>query len=627
LSSAAHAQDASAGNNGPAVIVTATRLPATLDTTPDVYVITDADIQARQATFAAEVLETAPGLVVIPTSAFGGLTGVSIRGASSDKTLVLIDGVPVNDASQPEGGFDFSAIDLGDVSRIEILTGPQGALWGSDAIGGVVAFTTAEPNGVKAGVEGGSFDTWRLSASVGRSTERWALGASVSSFDTQGISAADVRNNYAAFGMPGLHNTEPDGDHEVTADIRGRFEFSDAFGIDGQLRYNRSVTDIDGFPPPDFLFSDTNDVAVSESIEAFVRARIAGPWGLKNEFSVSDYQIERGDHGESGDFGYTADRQVYRWTVAKGGADDPVSVIAGAEREDTNASLSTGDRFDLGASSAFAIGQWKPIRPLTTLFSLRYDAPDRFHAQTTARAGATYALGGGFSLQGSFDQGFKTPTISETACDFCFAPPAPLRPEHAQGYDGGLAWRSSDGRIALKATAFALDITDELAFVDGRYINIARTRARGVETEVEAALGAGFRLQASYTYTDAIDATTGVRLLRVPLNTGSLGLFWAKGRLDAALSVRGEDDDADTGLDGFTPVIRPGFVVADLAGGYALNDHIRLTARIENLADRRYEQAFGYGEPGRTRPRPSGRSRARRGRRGPSRPSPGPAAG
>ena len=600
LATAANAQDAAPpAAPGPNVIVTATRVPATLATTPDVFVITDADIQARQATFAADVLSTAPGVVVTQSGAFGGLTGVSIRGAPTDKTLVLIDGVPVNDASQPSGGYDFGGFDLGDISRVEILTGPQGALWGSDAIGGVVSFVTKEPNGLEASVEGGSFDTWRASASAGKSTARWALGASISSFDTQGISAADVRDNYAAVGLPGFHNSEKDGDHEITADIRGRFELNDQVGFDAQVRYNRSVTQIDGFPPPDFIFMDTNDVSVSESVEAFGRARIAGPWGLKNEISVSDYQIERGDHGQSGINGSIANRQVYRWTVARGTPDDLISFIAGAERENTSASISTGERFDLDATSGFAVAQLHPVKPLTAIFSVRYDAPDTFKAQTTFRAGATYELGWGFSVQGSFNQGFKTPTISETVCDFCFSPRVPLQPEHAQGYDGGLAWTSSDGRVSLKATAYHLDITNQIEFASsGHYINIARTRTQGVEAQADVVLGAGFRVQASYGYVDSIDATTGVRLLRVPLNTGSASLLWTRGKFDAAFTVRGEDNDHDLGLDS-SGTIRPGFVVADLAGGYALNDHIRLTARIENLADAHYQQVFGFGEPGR----------------------------
>jgi vitamin B12 transporter len=605
LGASAHAQDAAqtapaAPASNPIVIVTATRLPTVAATAPDVYVITQADIQARQSIFAADVLLTAPGVVVTQSGAFGGLTGVSIRGAPTDKTLVLIDGVLVNDASSPSGAFDFGPLDLGDISRVEILTGPQGALWGSNAIGGVVSFTTTEPNGVSAAVEGGSFDTWRATASVGKSTQQWALGASVSAFDTAGISAADVHDNYAPYGLPGLHNTEPDADREFTADIRGRYEINDGLGFDAQVRYNHADTDIDGFPPPDYVFTDTSDVAESESIEAFGRARIAGPWGLKNEVSVSDYQIDRGDHGESGDFGYRGADQVYRWTIAKGAPTDLISFVAGAERENSNATVSTGQSFNLDNTSGFAVAQLHPIDPLTATASVRYDAPDSFKPQATFRAGANYVLAYGFNVQGSFNQGFQTPSISEAVCDFCFTPRVPLQPEHAQGYDGGLGWTSSDGRVSLKATAYHMDITDQIVFAaSGHYINVAHTRTQGLEAQADVTLGYGFRVQASYGYVDSVDATTGVRLLRIPLNTGSASLFWTHDKFDAAFTVHGEDNDLDIGLDGFTPVIRPGFVVADLAGGYALNDHVRLTARVENLADARYQQVFGYGEPGR----------------------------
>ena len=597
LTTAATAQEAPPPTS-PDVVVTALRVPATLATAPDVFVVTDADIKARQAIFAADILSTVPGVVVTQSGAFGGLTGVSIRGAPTDKTLVLIDGVPVNDASSPSGGYDFGAFDLGDIARVEVLTGPQGAIWGSDAIGGVVSFITKEPKGLEASLEGGSFDSVRATASAGESNARWALGASISSFDTQGISAADVHDNYAAVGLPGVHNSEKDGDSEITADVRGRFELSDQVGFDAQVRYNRAVTDIDGFPPPDFIFMDTNDVSVSESVEALGQARVAGPWGLKNVFSVSDYQIERGDHGESGVNGSIANSQVYRWTIARGTQDDLVSFIAGAERDNSSASVSTGQRFDLDATSGFLVAQLHPVKPLTAILSVRYDAPDTFKAQTTFRAGATYDLGWGFSVHGSFDQGFKTPTISETVCDFCFSPRVALQPEHAQGYDGGLGWTSTDGRFSLSATAYHLDITDQIEFAaSGHYINIARTRTQGVEAQANMVLGYGFRLQATYGYVDSVNATTGVRLLRVPLNTGSASLYWVHGKFNAAFTVRGEDDDLDLGLDS-SNVVRPGFVVANLAGGYALSNNVALTARVENLANTHYQQVFGFGEPG-----------------------------
>jgi vitamin B12 transporter len=335
-------------------------------------------------------------------------------------------------------------------------------------------------------------------------------------------------------------------------------------------------------------------------VSGFVRARVSGPWGLVNELSASGYKIDRGDVGASGPYGYRADREVYRWTVERGAPADPLSFEAGAEREDSRASLSTGVTADLGATAVFGVVRWRPLGRLTLTASGRWDDPDRYRAQATGRIAAALDLGHGLTLITSAGQGFKTPTISETVCDFCFAPPVVLKPEQAEGYDAGLGWRSGDGRFSARATAFGLNVREQIAYVDLHYVNLSRTRSSGVEVSGEAALGWGLRLKAAYTYTDAINAQTRARELRVPRNSGSATLFWTGGKADAAFTVRAEDGQADVDLDGFSPVVRPGFVVADLAVGYAINRHVRVTARIENLADARYQQVFGYGEPGRT---------------------------
>jgi vitamin B12 transporter len=585
------------------VIVTATRLPAPLDVTPGAYVITEKDIELRQPVFAHDILDTVPSLSVFSTGPFGGLTSVRQRGADSTQTLVLIDGVPLNDASAPDGGFDFSAIDMADIRRVEVLNGPQGSLWGSDAIGGVIAFTTKEPNGVSLNLEGGSYGTARASGQIGESTDRWALGASVSSFSTNGISVVDPRNNYAPFGGPPMDNSDDGGDHALTASVRGRLDVASFLELDAQVRINQSRTDIAGFPAPFFLLADTNDVATSRSADAYIVAKIETPFDLHNEFSVDRYVLARGDTGEGGDFGFDATRDVFRWTTARGGVNDVFSFIVGGERQDTSASLSDGSVRDLGATSVFAVGQWRPVSALTTSASVRYDDPDAYHSQVTARFGAGYALPYGFSVTASWGQGFKTPSISETACDFCSVPPSSnLQPEHAVGEDAGLVWRSPDNRISIRATAFNLNVRDEIVFSGdfGPYVNLPRTSSWGVETQVQAVLWAGFSLQAAYTHDDAFDDTTGLRELRVPPNMASGSLSWHGGKVDAALSVRNEDEQSDTGLDGFTPVVRPGFTVANLTGAYEVNKHVTLTGRIENLGNTHYEESYGYNEPGRS---------------------------
>ena len=600
---AAGAATADPAADGP-VIITAVRLPAALASTPDAYVITGAEIEARQAIFASQVLATVPGVSIFSNGLFG-VTSVRIRGAQSDKTLVLIDGVPVNDASQPQGSYDFAGLDLADAAQVEVLAGPQASLWGSNAIGGVISFTTREPNGVRADAEAGSYGTIRLSGAAGRSTEGWALGFNASDVASTGISAADPRNTYAPYGLPGLRNSETDGYRDLTLGARGRLTPVAWLSVDGQVRYSKSVTAIDGYPFPDFILADTNDVAVSESALASAHVRLDGAYGLRHDLTVSDYRLRRGDRGDSGDYGYTADRQVFRWTVAHGEARDTLGFEGGLEHQTDRASLSTGEKISLGNTAAFGVVHWRPTARLNLTGSLRHDDPRRYAAQTTAHASGALELGAGFSLLASVGQGFKTPTISETACDFCdpSGPSMGLRPEHALGYDVGLGWRSADGRFDGRVTAYGLDQRDEIIYSPSfpfRYINLARTRSRGVELTAEAVLGAGFRLKGAYAYTDAVDLATGRQELRVPRNNGSASLFWLSGRFNTALTVRRESNQADTGLDGFTPAIRPGFTVADLAAGYKVNDHIRVTARIENLADTHYEQVYGFGQPGRS---------------------------
>jgi vitamin B12 transporter len=216
------------------LIVTATRLESRIGEAPGVRAITAADIADRQATFAGDILETVPGLSLSRNGDFGGVTTVRMRGASGDKTLVLIDGVVQNDPSSPNGGYDFSSLDLGDVERIEVLSGPQGSLWGSDAIGGAIAFTTRELDGWRASAEAGSFGTVRAAAAFGLSDDRRAFGVSASAYSSDGISKAAV-------------GTEKDGFESWTVGVNGRLTLGDTVRLDGRLRYNAAETDLDGY--------------------------------------------------------------------------------------------------------------------------------------------------------------------------------------------------------------------------------------------------------------------------------------------------------------------------------------------------------------------------------------------
>lgn len=555
------------------LIVTAARLPAVPSEIAAARVIDEAEVSARGTVFAADLLSTLPGVGVARTGGLGGLATIRIRGASPDKTLVLIDGVPVGDPSDPGGAFDAGTLQAADLSRIEVLSGPQGSLWGSEAIGGVVSFTTRELDGAQAALEGGSYGTVRGSGGFGVSSDQRAFGASLTALRSDGFSKADT-------------GIEDDGLKTLAANVSGRWTVSPAVRLDARLRYSRAQIEIDGFAPPAFLLGDTAAVARSRAWQGFARASVDA-LGLEHQISLSAYDL----HRESPSV-FDADRTVLRWTVAKGRA-----FIAGIERQVSGADLSSGKSLDLSNTALFAVGRTE-LGPITLTGSIRHDDPEAFAGRTTGRLAAAFDLGGGFTLTGAAGTGFKTPTISHAVCDFCFTPAVPLRPERAEGQDLRLGWEGEGVSAAL--TGYRLLVRDQIAYVAGRYINIAKTSSSGLEAELSATLSDTLSLRLAYAWLDAIDRSTGRSLLRVPDHSGSAALFWRDGRWNGALTARGETSQSDTARNGFSRTVRKGFVTVDASLGYDVTEAISLSFRVENLGDRRYAETFGYREPGRS---------------------------
>lgn len=570
----------------PEVIVTATRLPAIVADTPGARVIDAGTIETRGAVFATDILTDIPGLSVY-RAGFGGVASVRIRGVAQDKSLVLVDGVPVNDASQPAGGFDFGGFDLGDVERIEVLSGPQSSLWGSDAIGGVIAFTSRELDGLRAEAEAGSYSTLRGRLAVGRANEQWALGVFVSRFDTDGFSAADEADG----------NTEDDGFENTTVGLNGRFAFDQRVSVDGRLRWSDSFAELDGFGPV-----DAADSASTETRSGFARLRADDILGLDHQFTVAASDIER-DSVSAFPSVYQGERRLWRWQADSRDQDAALTWAFGVEREESEADLN-GYSAGLGITSVFGVARYRPSDRLTFNFGLRYDDTDDFGGETTGRASAAFDLGSGFMLSGAYGTGFKAPSVAQSVCDFCFilptTNPAPLVPETARGGEIALGWTSADRRIDGRLTLYRLEVEDQIdgffdpATFEFYYVNVDHTRTDGLEFEASAALGAGWDLNLAYAWTDAVDEGPGTPILRVSEHSGSATLGWTGGRLSGALTVRAEGDMPDSGGE------RDGFTVVHLNGAWAVNDRLSLTARIENLTDTHYQQLLGYGEAGRS---------------------------
>jgi vitamin B12 transporter len=588
LIAAAHpafAQDAQAVQE---IVVTATRLPTPIALLPGAQVLTRQDIQLHQASFAFDVLSLLPAVEISRSGPFGGVTSVRIRGASSDQTLVLVDGAPMNDPTAPAGGFDFSSLDVSNVDRIEVLPGPQGSLWGSDAIGGVVSITTLEPDGWRASLEGGAFGTLRDTAAVGYSGRTQALGISAAWYQSGGISKADARDGAA----------ERDPFRSFTAEVNGRSAVGSAVSLDAKLLYNREFTALDSFGGPTGV-TDGPDTQRGRTLSGYARATIKGLLGFDHEFRVDGMDMDRLDENTFGGvifpFEAKGRRLDYRWTAERS---DPRlgDLLIGAERLDAREDTGSGVESS-GNWAGFAVWRIQPLKALSVTASLRRDSPDDYHGVTTARGSAVLHLGGGLSLSGSVGQGFKVPSIFQTTypCFECM-PPGParaLKPERALGWDATLAWSSPDGRTTLKVTDYRLSVRDQIDYVFPQgYVNLSRTRTIGVEAEAETELGHGVSLRADYAHADGRNLDADAPLLRVPVNSGAATLAWQGSKASAAFTLRAQSAAAD-----LFGTIRP-FAVMDLTGAYALTPHFTLTARIENLADTHYQEAFGYGEPG-----------------------------
>ncbi|MET0295233.1 MAG: TonB-dependent receptor plug domain-containing protein, partial [Phenylobacterium sp.] len=340
------------------VVVTAPRLPTGVDLVTGLRTVERAEIEARQATFASEVLATIPGVSVFRRG-IGGLTTVRLRGAEADKTLVLIDGVPVNDPADPSGAFDFSSLQMGDIERVEVLSGPQGSLWGSDAIGGVIAFTSREPDGWRAEIDGGSYGTVRGLLSGGLRSQDHALGATLAGYRSDGLSKA-------------ASGTEDDGFETFTGTVTGRARLTEAVELDGKLRYTWSDVEIDGFAPPTFTLADTDERNRSRAWSGFGRLT-AQALGLTHRLSFSASDLTRDNIGPF-PARYTADRAVWRWTGERGGPDDAFAFVLGAERADADVDLAGRAVADLSTSALFAVGRGR-AGLVTATASLRYDDP------------------------------------------------------------------------------------------------------------------------------------------------------------------------------------------------------------------------------------------------------------
>ncbi len=584
LAGAASAQDAEEARE--TVEVVALRLGQSSETSGvAVTVISAEDMERRGQALVGEAIASVPGVTVSQAGVFGGVSSARVRGNAVGHTLVLIDGVPVNDAASPGGGYDFATLDTFGIQQVEVLRGPQSTLWGSDAIGGVISIVTSTPEqGLEWGgfAEAGSFNTWRTGARLAGGGDKLDGALSIGFRASDGISKADEADG----------NTEDDGFASLNVSGRAGMDLSGAVRVEVLGRLTQSEFDFDGFPPPNFVLADSNER--SENEEAMLAGRLEAALldgRFENEVLISQSAIERKSFSDG--LASTINdgrRTTYRYNGELAIAEGHVAMF-GVEREDSEA-----DGEDARADSVFALYEFSPVESLSITGGLRYDDDDRYGSETTGRAAISWQASEVVRVRATWGQGFRAPTIFQTnyICTFCglTAPNANLQAETSEGVDLGVDLDLGMGSVSVTAFEQNTENLIDFSFTEG-YANIAFAEQRGIEFGLSTRLTDWLESHVSYTYLDAEDGA-GAPLPRVPEHSGTLELaFNAGGPFRASMLARYNGEQSD----GFGPQV-PSWVRTDLTASYRYSSGLELFGRVENLFDEDYQQVGGYGTPG-----------------------------
>jgi len=568
-------------------VVTATRTPEDIRTLGSaVDLLTSDDLVRRQIETLADALGGIPGGPAFANGAPGSDVSVFLRGANSDQTLFLVDGIRFNDANTDYSVF-LGGARLGAGDSVEVVRGPQSTLYGSEAVGGVVSL--ASPKGAGApsfsfSAEAGTYGTIEGQVAAQGAQDGWMYSVSASGGHTDNAR---------------INNTFDNGNTAVRLDR----PLNDAVTVGVTLR---------GFvgrygDPGDMYTNDRYDYEKENNWlgTAFAELRLAPDWTARVTLGDQDrrYQAVAPDPGGPVSITTVKNRREVLDAQTTWTGLERQRITAGITGEDA-ATLNTGygsidQRQTLFA--AFAQDEWNPVGAVHLTGGLRYDDFDTFGSETTGRATAAWlSPDSSVKARASYGTGFNAPSFLElygTATGYKGNPN--LRPERASGGDAGLDFYFPQQGGSFSATWFRTDYRDLIVYnfsvYPGTTANVDRARTDGVELEIRFALPNAFRFEASYTYLEADDLTDATRLLRRPRDSGSADLWrdfgggFSGGVGVGAVGTR-QDVDALT----YLTVNDPSYAVFRVYAAWAVSRTVTVKARIENLLDRRYQPVNGY---------------------------------
>jgi vitamin B12 transporter len=620
------------------VVVTATTIPtpSSLVSQP-VTVLNGDELRARGVLTVADALREVPGATVVQTGSYGGVTSLFLRGGESRYTKVLIDGIPINSVG---GSQFFENLSLDNVDRIEVVYGPASALYGADAVAGVVQIFTKRGTGpatLDVDARGGTYGTRDGSATLRGGTE--AAGYSIGGgwHSTDGTAA--FNNGYTNGDLSGSLQLRPDAQSAISLTSRytgSLYHFpTDYTGAvidtNSYTREHRLVVGLDasrvivpgvrlrvlgGDNELHGLSEDTQASGVpatpltrtsdpTDGYRRFAEARVeAGAGALGTATLGAQYQVE----------------EERSSTIALSYAGTPASGIPTVTPGSDNHRITRG---------AYLALQGSPVPLFSYDLSARYDTHSDFHSIATYHAGASLVLWSGARLRAAYGTGFNAPAFYETQGSAYNAGNPLLQPEESHSLDVGVEQSLLEGRVRASFGGFDQRFSNQIQYVSGQfggppdfvqitpsyYSNLTQARSKGYQGDVSAVLPFGFTGSASYTQTIAqvysvppgyTASQPGDALLRRPSHSGSATLFYSRSddwNVGASADYVGKRPDTDFSQFPSPTVTLAAYVKLGLSGSVRVfrtdQTTVSLTARVDNALNRQYQDVFNFPAAGR----------------------------
>jgi len=561
-------------------------------------VITGGDIEKSGARTVADVLRQVPGITLVSNGAFGGSTTIYTRGTKPGYTLVMIDGIELNDPISTERSFDFAHLSVENIERIEIVRGPQTTLYGSDAIGGVINIITRKGKGkpkFSIYTEGGSHRTRKENFTLGGSGEKINYSFSLSRFETDGVSKA-------------YNGSEKDAYENTSISSRLGYAILDDTELSFTLRFTDAHTDLDdgrNEDDPNYIARWRNFASRIEFSQA-----INNRWDHRFSFSLAETRRKNRDEADEVDtsddladwykgrnfkFEWQNNFQPFDWDTVTFGVE--YEEERGSSHYRSGSYISNFNRTSVNNKAYYLQSHFNLRDSLFIIPGIRYDRHSRFGSETTYRISTSYILTDWMRLKATAATGFKAPALYQLYSDY--GDPS-LRPDESKGYDFGFEYSLSDNLATLGVTFFHNNFKNMIAWDSDsfRYKNIGRAKTEGFEIEAAFSPLEKLTIKANYTNLKTKDKDTGLTLARRPRNQADLNFNWQvseKSNLNLDIRYMGSrwDDTSNTRK-------TKHYAAVNLSGYYDINENITFFARIEDILDREFCDIYGYGSAGRS---------------------------